>query len=278
MHRKAYEISLQAGKPSIAAVHKQFLIARELHAGTSLQNLKEEIQIELKMSDHIYSLPHLGMKLLTYNEAVLALIGEAKSNNFEELEVESSFDKEMAYVQTKMVSLTFLGFYDRARHIFNKWEEENGEDESNKIMSFRGACIYFYYGLSAIGLHRKKSKAKRNRKINNKWLKVLQNAAAYSSWNFKNKASLLLAEKLSLELKNDEAEVQYGIAIESAKSSKFIHEQGLACELAGMHYERQGKSRMARSLFTQAESCYEVWGSIVKTRQMKEKIDNLTDL
>ena len=276
MHRKAHGISLQAGKPSIAALHKQFLIARELHAGTNLQNLKEEIEIELKTTEHIYSFPMLGMKLRIYHKAVVALIGEIPSGDLEQPEEEGFFDKEMAHVLTEMVSLTFLGFYERAKHIFDKWEEENGDDESNKILNFRGTCIYYYYGLSAIGLHRRKSKTKRSRKITNKWFQYLQNASDYSTWNFKNKASLLLAEKLSLATKSDEAKIQYDLAIRSAESSKFVHEQGLACELAGMHYERQGNTEKARSLFTQAETCYEVWGSIVKTRQMREKINSLS--
>ena len=103
----------------------------------------------------------------------------------------------------------------------------------------------------------------------------MQDAAKLSKWNFQNKASLLLAEKLSFSQNNLDAEVQYANAVKEAKSSSFVHEEGLASELAGAHYERLGNIVKALPLFQQAENCYIVWGSIVKTRQMQEKIRSL---
>jgi hypothetical protein len=54
------------------------------------------------------------------------------------------------------------------------------------------------------------------------------NAEEFSKWNFQNKTSLLLAGKLSLNLRDEDAEIQYDIAIKAAQSSNsnFIHEQG----------------------------------------------------
>lgn len=49
----------------------------------------------------------------------------------------------------------------------------------------------------------------------------------------------------------------------------------IACELAGMHHEKQGNYDKALALFRQAEHCYQLWGSASKCRQMKEKINYL---
>ena len=106
-------------------------------------------------------------------------------------------------------------------------------------------------------------------------INVVINAAECSEWNFQNKASLLLAEKLSSSSKHEKAEVHYMKAIEESRSSHFVHEEGLACELAGMHYGRRGDITKAKELFQQAENCYETWGSAAKIRQVQKKIKSI---
>jgi ribosome-binding protein aMBF1 (putative translation factor) len=71
---------------------------------------------------------------------------------------------------------------------------------------------------------------------------------------------------------NSEAKAAYDASIAEARSSKFVHEEGLACELAGNHYESLENIEKAVSLFEQAKQCYKAWGSQWKTHQMAEKI------
>eukprot|EP00956_Cyclotella_meneghiniana_P022152 scaffold41388_cov125-Cyclotella_meneghiniana.AAC.5 len=72
------------------------------------------------------------------------------------------------------------------------------------------------------------------------------------------------------------AEQKYNIAIECARSSKFIHEEALACELAAKHYERNCDPDMAISLFRQAKKCYREWGSKKKVQHVAEAIERIT--
>jgi hypothetical protein len=80
------------------------------------------------------------------------------------------------------------------------------------------------------------------------------------------------AEKLSFCGKTNKANSQYNASIAAAQSSKFVHEEGLACELAGNHYEHLENSDKALTMFKQAEKCYKAWGSKWKTHEMAEKI------
>jgi hypothetical protein len=65
------------------------------------------------------------------------------------------------------------------------------------------------------------------------------------------------AEKqLSFCGKTNKANRQYNASIAAAQSSKFVHEEGLAWELAGNHYEHLENSDKALSMFKQAEQCY----------------------
>jgi len=77
--------------------------------------------------------------------------------------------------------------------------------------------------------------------------------------------------------KNDEAKIAYDAAIAASSSSKFIHEQGLACELAGFHYTRIEKYDTAREFFNQAKTCYNEWGSQMKVKHVTDQIVLLKD-
>jgi hypothetical protein len=85
----------------------------------------------------------------------------------------------------------------------------------------------------------------------------------------------LKAAYLSIVDKNANAEKEFGAAILASKASKFVHEEGLACELAAMHHMRRGYDHLALSLFQQAKSCYKTWGSHVKEDHMTSQIDSL---
>lgn len=228
MHCKAYDVGQQVGNISIAALHKQFLIARQLHSGTNLIQMKDNLDMDIKMLEHVYSFPMLAMKLRVYYDAVLTLIGDESSSTPTELSGGTVFDQEPARVLTSMMTSTYLGHYERVKHLYKKWESLNDENQSKQMIGFRSVYINFYYGLSAILLQKKKkSTSKRSREVTNRWLEVLNSAAACSPWNFGNKAKLLQAEKLSLSMKNTEAEELYDVAVSLAHSSKFVHEEGL---------------------------------------------------
>ena len=267
MHKKAYDIGQQVGDTSFASIHQQFLIVRQLHAGTNLLDLKEELEFNIKTIEQYCSFPVVGMKLRYYYKAVLTLIGEESSSLSIEQDEGSLHNQELAYVESKMMWLVYLGFYDRARHMAVNWKLLHKDNESKKITvsSLREIYANFYYGLSDIALRRQKN-VKTKRFPEKEWLNVVINAAECSEWNFQNKASLLLAEKLSSSSKHEKAEVHYMKAIEESRSSHFVHEEGLACELAGMHYGRRGDITKAKELFQQAENCYETWGSALQTR------------
>ena len=65
----------------------------------------------------------------------------------------------------------------------------------------------------------------------------------------------------------------YLAAISSARLSGFIHEQGLACELAGYHCEKIGDLRSSCIFFEQAAWCYTSWGSQLKVKSVNRQLD-----
>ena len=115
-----------------------------------------------------------------------------------------------------------------------------------------------------------------------KWKEVLRKSitamrklALNSDWNYTNKLELLEAEQQSLRDNYRNASKLYDASIASARRSGFIHEQGLAAEKAGFHYERRGDVCNAWKYLNQARECYEEWGSSMKVDMIQAKLDNL---
>ena len=94
--------------------------------------------------------------------------------------------------------------------------------------------------------------------------KVIQKMRSYaecSLWNFENKLLLLQAEQCFYLEDFDSAKSFYDAAILSAKKHKFVHEEALACELAGHFLLESGEGEGNSSLpyFLLAEEKYLEW-------------------
>ena len=89
----------------------------------------------------------------------------------------------------------------------------------------------------------------------------MKQLSTHSDWNFQNKLLLMEAE-LHYALKEfDEAASCYEASIKAAQDHKFIHEEGLASELAAMFFHEQENLPMSCRLFKQSMECYENWGA-----------------
>ena len=80
---------------------------------------------------------------------------------------------------------------------------------------------------------------------------------------------------MSFEGKYDQAKASYAAAITAARCSRFIHEQGLAYELAGFHYTKIGDHRSAWTFFNHAKQCYSEWGSQMKVDSIARQLELL---
>lgn len=130
-------------------------------------------------------------------------------------------------------------------------------------------------GLNSLGLIRKKKKSEvqLNKEVVRVAIAAMKDAADNSDWNFSNKFRLLQAEHLSLNKRHDT--FMYDESIESARKSGFIHEQGLACEKAGLYCKDVLNMEKALEYLNQARECYEKWGSDIKVAFIQKELDAL---
>jgi len=104
---------------------------------------------------------------------------------------------------------------------------------------------------------------------------MLGQLAPECAHNYEHKRKLLQAEIHSCNRDDTAARQAYRVAIMSANFSKFNHEEGLACELAGKHCQRANDKWQAKEYFIQALRCYQKWGCKVKVDALT---NNLSDL
>lgn len=208
-----------------------------------------------------------------YMDTVSLLIDSGSSDQISPVETEECkiTDATAIHIVQLIMPALYLGHYERVIFLAKKFESLQ-EDEKNKF-PIRATLISFYHGLAVAGVYRRNQKSKPLLVLRNA-ISTLSKVSEVSSWNFRPKLLLLQAEMHSI--KNKKSDSMYDDAIKAAQSSKFVHDEALACELAGKHFGRCKNLSKALLLYKQAERCYRDWGSEKKANQMKELIGNLS--
>lgn len=102
---------------------------------------------------------------------------------------------------------------------------------------------------------------------------MLDGLFAHSEWNFKNKMLLLQAE-FHYSMKNySMATICYKASIEAAHKHKFIHEEAIANELAGIFFLDLGQRKKSLSCLKQSTACYQAWGAFAVARRVESFIE-----
>jgi len=273
MLHEGYKLALTKGDSVMAAVNLVQMVPQLLFGGTKLTSLKQEIISQLNRENQ-NSQKAFTPYLLIFQDTLSVLVGdqEALSPTMEADLIDKRSDTvPLDYLDClshlRLLSSYWLGQYERAKHYA---EKKIGKGR----VQFRIITSEFYHGLSLVGMFRRKNKNSLIRRVK-KSLTIVKDAAKNSQWNFENKVFLLRAELASISGKNDEAVEMYEKAIEGAKRSKFIHEEGLACELAGFHHSRSGDKVNAMRNFYHARMCYGEWGSQMKVEFINKQIKEM---
>lgn len=87
--------------------------------------------------------------------------------------------------------------------------------------------------------------------------------------NFADRATLVGAEIARIEGRELDAEQLYEKAIRSARASGFVHNEGLANELAARFHTARGLETIANAYLRNARYCYLRWGADGKVRQLE---------
>ena len=100
--------------------------------------------------------------------------------------------------------------------------------------------------------------------------KQLEVWAEHNPVTFENRAALVCAELARIEGRALDAQDLYEKAIRSAREHSFVHNEGLANEMAARFYSQRGFERIATTYLRDARYCYLRWGADAKVRQLDQ--------
>jgi PAS domain S-box-containing protein len=174
---------------------------------------------------------------------------------------------------TKMILCYLFGLLEEAREISLTAEKYLKGQPGQVAFGF-----YHFYD-SLIHLADIEGKSARERRAVLKRIdrnqKVLKTWGRHAPMNYGHKILLVEAELSRVSGKAQAARDYYDQAISLAAENKYLHEQAIACELAGRHCLSRGKSKDAADYLGEARYLYERWGASAKVRKLAERYQDL---
>ena len=156
--------------------------------------------------------------------------------------------------------------------------------ETQKLCSFErlfhqelsNTLPFIAAGLTLLDMIKKKKNYSKTVEID-KIIASIKVAASHAETNFRNRLELLEAERYGLAANHESivALHAYNKSIISSQKAGFLHEQGLACEKAGLYCKRMKDNENSLAYFNQALDCYEKWGSSVKVEFIRKELGKL---
>jgi len=275
MLRLGFDAGMSLGKVGNAFLNGSQHIRAAIVAGDRLPTLLEKVDYYLKMANTYQNeivKPFLGI----FRGTISILIDNGESTSSSPHVIDTPTNTTNAIVLEtinfhRAIQAYWQGHNDRCQHYMGKLLHKCSD--AGKLNSI---IIVFINGMNSFQLIRRQPRVKLQT-ITKKAIGLLKTAAMHSGWNFENKVHLLEAESFSLQNENSKAQASYLAAINSARASGFVHEQGLACELAGHHCKNVGDGSSAWNYFNQAKQCYTDWGSQLKVEKVTQQLDFLSE-
>lgn len=151
----------------------------------------------------------------------------------------------------------FFGRFDEVSEVAEKYLSF-GQQKSR----LQDLFLVFFQGLAAFHMFRYQGRDTKWLRIGESSMRLLQLWVGHSAWNFENKFFLLEAEMYFSKGEYDHAETKYLSAIKSARSHRFLHEEGLSLELLSSFYKAYERKNDERTHMTRAIKCYKEWGAL----------------
>ncbi|HRI52534.1 MAG TPA: AAA family ATPase [Pseudomonadota bacterium] len=281
---RAVEVGLQVGDFVYASWSSYAAVLARFYAGDELRAVQKELD----------AAHHFGLRTREpVASAFLKLTGQAIAN----LEgrtrgraslSDESFD-EPAFVTelTKLGMFTQLCFYHVLKlQLAFLYGDPAAALTHAEVARALGASAFVFYFLNELSYYHclalcalypqataeQKQQYKQTLGRESEFLATLAKSCAD---NFAHKHLLVLAESARIEGNALQAMELYDRAIAAAEQSGFIHQAGLANELAARFYLGLGRSRTARHYLRDAYAAYRRWGSTGKLAELTSRYPQL---
>ena len=284
--RHGFEVGLDIGNVEFALFclshHSNLCILAPKRGGTlqDAVSMMENASLELKQYKHrllLFSSPYLqtGLILLGGTGEDPTILGGDAAN--QKQLIEDATQRKLIFVALSIHSCRIWMMY-----LFRRYDDVDeaiallleNKDAAPYLLAPEKISMYLYLGLMAIHQARiKKSlpggKSDYYRAIATDAFGEMRSMAAIGcNWNFSNKVHLMTAELAYCDGDHATASRSYDLAISSAETHGFVHEQALAAERAGLFYAQTSAWALAVPYFEKAKSIWEKWGARAKVEDL----------
>ena len=255
-------------------------------AGENLLTVRKELRVFfLKMQGKSnQSFIGWGNSSMLHLQLVILQDGEERLNEervddvpgLKEVMVDSGKPDETLSIFDKILFVQRLFFFRRFDDI-SFGAVNISEDIFEKKHFLRPVLLLgiFFEGLLAFQCARRES----NNLRKEEWMRRGESASKrmrclsdHLAWNWENKSLLLIAEKLYTDGNFDQAASCYDKAVRSANEHRFIHEEAMACELAGDFYYERNSHQKSYVFFMHSIECYTKWGASAVARRVESSL------
>eukprot|EP00985_Skeletonema_marinoi_P001074 scaffold434_cov190-Skeletonema_marinoi.AAC.5 len=277
-HHDGYAAAMASGDSSQALINTLLNCIGSFFAGSNLQRMRDRFAEAIKLSAERKQLNYM-LQAQQVQHSVSKLIGAGEElNYFSEgrniLASNSSVVRSFHY-QTAYVSFMFRSYDDMVENIEKYFAFQ---ETTWACLFFAHAVHAFYTGLISFWVARKSSDRQQWHERGEQSKLALKKWAESSRWTFEHKWYLLEAEESYYYNDFEVAELFYEKAISSAKEHKFVHEEALACELAGYFYVELRDTKKAMEHFLRAHKKYHEWGAFGKCESLYKFVEPILSL
>jgi len=260
-------------------------------AGDSLDDIQKNAQdlIITNKDSQISLLLDVGTSLFLYHQARvlkggLSALDDKPPNNIPtEIETLQQFSTNPDFFSANNNSLPLFLSANKIHQLVRAYLFRQLHDISLDIADMNNHQLrplfmfgLFFEGLASFLLARQTCDSERTRWIDkgDKVLTKMKYWSEHSSWNWESKVILLEAEKTYTVGNSEQAASLYERAIRLAHEHKFIHDEAIASELAGIFFSERGLRMRAEALLLHSIQCYKTWGALAVAKRVELFIAN----
>jgi PAS domain S-box-containing protein len=282
--KKGYEYGLKTGEFEMAGYDAQFYCINSYFAGVELQQLEKLIdfygeavrRFRAEIAASILAPFWQAIKnLLSTTGDPYVFAGEW----FNQEEMVPVYEQKQnhgglaAFYVNQMVLSYLFGNYEQALACSGLVEEH----QSGMLAMFTQSVAIFYDSLIRLQLYPHRAtlaQAQLLEKVSANQ-QVMKGLADSAPMNFLHKFYLVDAEQMRVAGEGMATLDYYDNAVLLARENGFIQEEALSNELAARFCMGKGKEEFARVYMKEAHRCYESWGAIGKSKDLKKRYPNL---
>src|SRR5271163_4096109 len=282
--RQAFEIAKTIGDLTYAAYSRICLNTLLIAAGDPLAEVQREVENGLRFAQKAKigfaaDMANLQLFLIRTLRGLTTKFGSFEHAEFDEIEFERRLDSyppaaHWGYWVRKLQAHFFAGDFASAIEASLK-----ARPLLATLPNFAPAEYEFYSALARAAFcdSTTAGQSREHYDALEAHYKQLQIWAENCPENFENRAALVGAEIARIEGRTLDAEKLYEDAIRSAQANGFVHNEGLANELAAGFYRARGLEKVAKAYLQEARSLYARWGADGKVKQLDELYPRLRD-